>query len=482
MSKQLPDDPGRAAAQAWGQQALSSRVAWIGRLRGLVAREAERLAALVAERRGVAPTEALVTEVLPLLDACRFLEQETARLLRPRRLGRPGRPGWLLGVQGEVRRVPHGVVLVIGPSNYPLLLAGVQTLQALVAGNGVLLKPAPGCSAVAVALAERCRAAGLSENVLNVLDESLDAVDQAFADGVDHVVLTGSLASGQAVLARAAEQVVPATVELSGCDAVIVLPEADVEMAAGAVAFGQRLNAGQTCLAPRRIYVPEALAPALGSQLAGRLAEQPEQRIPDQVAARLVPAMQAACERGAVLASGRLEPVPVGPWLLTSVPLDEALLDEDLFAPWCAVVPTASTADAVSAVNGSRYRLGAAVFGPANEAERVARQLVVGTVTINDVIVPTADPRLPFGGRGQSGFGVTRGAEGLLAMTVLQVITSTAGRWRPQYEPPDPTDGELFVSWVQAAHAPNWSERLAGWRRLVRALLSRRRGTSDGSS
>ncbi len=113
------------------------------------------------------------------------------------------------------------------------------------------------------------------------------------------------------------------------------------------------------------------------------------------------------------------------------------------------------------------------------EAALVARHLEVGTVTINDLIVPTADPRLPFGGRGRSGFGVTRGAEGLLAMTVPQVITTTAGHWRPQYQPLRATDRELLVSWVQAAHAPDWRQRWAGWRRLVGALLRRGRGMDD---
>ncbi len=479
MNIEASPDGLRAASRAWAARALPARVVWVRRLRGQLALQAEALAATVAKRRGVAVAEALVSEVLPLIDACRFLEQEAARLLRPRRLGRRGRPGWLRGVRAEVRRVPHGVVLLIGPSNYPLLLAGVQAVQALVAGNAVALKPAPGCTGVAVAFASQCRAAGLPEQVLTILDESLAAVDQAFAAGVDQVVLTGSLASGQALLARAAEQVVPAIVELSGCDAVVVLPRAELAMVADALAFGQRLNGGRTCLAPRRVYVPVELASALTERLVAAFANQPAQSAAAPVAERLQPALEAACQRGARLVWGRLGPPLEGPWLLADVEPDEPLLQQDLFAPWCAIVPTDTTASAVAAVNQGRYRLGAAVFGPGGEAALVARHLEVGTVTINDLIVPTADPRLPFGGRGRSGFGVTRGAEGLLAMTVPQVITTTAGHWRPQYQPLRATDRELLVSWVQAAHAPDWRQRWAGWRRLVGALLRRGRGMDD---
>ena len=187
--------------------------------------------------------EGIAAEVLPLADACRFLERNAARLLAPQRLGRRGRPSWLFGLDAEVRREPLGVVLVIAPNNYPLLLPGVPALQALAAGNAVLVKPAPGCSRPVVALGEMLAEAGLPAALFQVLGEDVAEATAAIEGGVDHVVLTGSAATGRSVLAALAPRLTPATLELSGNDAVFVLPGADLDMVADALAFGLRFNA-----------------------------------------------------------------------------------------------------------------------------------------------------------------------------------------------------------------------------------------------
>ena len=137
----------RLSQGRWAVSPLASRLQVVRRARHLFAASGLRLAEASAACRQRPAAEALTAEVLPLAAACRFLERAAARLLRPRRPGILTRPAWLGGVHSEVRREPFGVVLVIGPGNYPLLLAGVQALQALVAGNAVLLKPAPGSAA-----------------------------------------------------------------------------------------------------------------------------------------------------------------------------------------------------------------------------------------------------------------------------------------------------------------------------------------------
>ncbi|HTJ30206.1 MAG TPA: aldehyde dehydrogenase family protein, partial [Acidobacteriaceae bacterium] len=131
--------------RAWAALPLSARVAVITRLRRSMASRAKELAETIpislpcALHRTVA--DSLIAEVLPLLEACRFLEREAGEILRRRLIESEGRPLWLRGVEAEVERVPWGTVLVLAAANYPLLLAGVQTLQALVAGNAVLWKP-----------------------------------------------------------------------------------------------------------------------------------------------------------------------------------------------------------------------------------------------------------------------------------------------------------------------------------------------------
>ena len=124
------------------------------------------------------------------------------------------------------------------------------------------------------------------------------------------------------------------------------------------------------------------------------------------------------------------------------------LLREDVFAPWLALVPVTDMEQALDALSACPYALGAAIFGPERAARALAPRIPAGSVCINDLIVPTADPRLPFGGRGRSGFGVTRGAEGLLEMTVIKTVSTRRGRFRPHLAPPRPGDAVRYASLI----------------------------------
>ena len=347
------------------------------------------------------------TEVIPLADACRFLEREAARLLRPRRLGRRGRPLWLAGAEAEIRREPLGVVLILAPGNYPLFLPGVQLLQALVAGNAVLLKPAPGCTAPLATLSTLLEDAGLPSQLVQLLGEDVAGARAAIAQGVERVVLTGSAETGRAVLADLAPQLTPATLELSGNDAVFVLPGADLDLVADALAFGLRLNGGATCIAPRRVFVPQAQAAELERRLQAHLAGLPRVPVAASTMERLKPLLDEARHAGCRIMR---TPPPAGfpamsPILVASATPELALLKADIFAPVLAIVPVRDCEEALRFDEMCPYALGASVFGPEEPARRLATRVRAGAVTINDLIVPTADPRLPFGGRAQSGYG-----------------------------------------------------------------------------
>jgi acyl-CoA reductase-like NAD-dependent aldehyde dehydrogenase len=121
----------RQAQAAWGQTDVCTRLEIIRRLRRLIAERSEALVAAVGDRHGRSPADTLALEVIPLADACRFLERDAARLLQPRRLGRRGRPLWLVGAEAEIHHEPLGVVLILAPANYSLFLPAVQLLQAL---------------------------------------------------------------------------------------------------------------------------------------------------------------------------------------------------------------------------------------------------------------------------------------------------------------------------------------------------------------
>ena len=158
--------PVRATARRrWAAMPIRERLRKVRNFRHLLAERAESLAIAAAEVSQRPVAEKLVSEILPLADACRWLERHAARALATRYFGSRGRPLWLHGASFEVQRKPFGMVLVIGPANYPLFLPAVHALHALVAGNAVLLKPAPGAFGVACAFAKLARLAGLESGL-----------------------------------------------------------------------------------------------------------------------------------------------------------------------------------------------------------------------------------------------------------------------------------------------------------------------------
>jgi acyl-CoA reductase-like NAD-dependent aldehyde dehydrogenase len=477
----------RAAQSRWAATPIERRLDLVRELRHLIATHAVQLAEASAAERERPVTESLTAEVLPLADACRFAERKARAVLAPQRKGFRGRPAWLSGVQSEIRREPFGVVLVIGPGNYPLLLPGVQAIQALAAGNAVLLKPGAGGTRAAKALQELILRAGFAPGLIAVLPENTEATLTAIAARPDKVIFTGSASTGELILAQLAPHLVPAAMELSGCDAALVCADADLVLTVKALAFGLRLNNGATCLSPKRVFVHRSVATELEGRLAQefrssrfRDAEASARRGKCQVtpaSERLRPLLTDALAQGAHLIAGGIsnDGSIKTPVIIAGVSPDSRLLFEDVFLPVLALVTVADENEAVQRINECPFALGASVFTRDEIAARnLAARCDVGTVSINDLIVPTADPRLPFGGCKRSGFGATRGAEGLLELTRPKVVTRTRGAFRPAFDPPHPGDESLVENYLRLVHACGFKLRLSALHSLVRNLLSRK--------
>jgi aldehyde dehydrogenase (NAD+) len=462
----------RVAQQIWANTSVRSRLAVLRRTRHRIAANAVSIAqAIPCEQPGAlhrTVADSLVSEVLPLVEACRFLEREARWILEPQRISTYARPFWLNRVTAETRREPLGIVLIIGPANYPLFLTGVQVLQALAAGNAVLLKPAPGGTPVAEALRDALISSGLDPVLLHVLGEDPQVASAAIDSGViDKVFLTGSASTGAAVLHQLAQRAIPAVMELSGCDAVFVLPGAPIKRAVAALAFGLRLNGSATCMAPRRLFL-------VGDQtgLMAALLETsktlPPVGLPARTQALLADLLEDAQRLGGVVTiEGSLQsPRCI---LIQNAKPNMRIANSDVFAPVLSIFGVADTEAAIAAHTPCPYALTAAIFGPESEASRLGSRLAVGTVLINDLIVSTADPRIAFGGRKSSGFGVTRGREGLLERTALKTTVVQHSRDLRAYQPTTPAHQPFFAAYLETVHSGTWRERWAGLRRLMRA-------------
>ncbi len=460
----------RLAQTEWAQVNLQKRLRIIRSLRHLIADNSVELASSITANSSVANrniADSLVAEVLPLAEACRFLEGEAQTILQPQRLGSYGRPVWLRGVESEIHRVPLGVVLVIAPSNYPLFLPGVQALQALAAGNAVLWKPAPGGEQAAQNFAHLFAEAGLQKNVLQVLDTDIHVGSDAIRAGVDKIFLTGHADTGRAVMHQAAETLTPSVMELSGCDAVFVLPGADLERVAEALAFGLRLNGSATCMAPRRVFATSTLIQQILALLLPRVESMAAAKLSTKAAGLLDEIVTDAAASGAIIIrDGRQGPAAT-PTLVTGVEPGDAIMRTDVFAPLLAFCAVSDEHAALKAHAACPYALTAAVFGPRKDADLLASKIHAGTVLINDLIVSTADPRVPFGGRGASGFGVTRGREGLLEMTAVKTIIRQTSRSLRPYAQTGPKHIAFFENFIQAIHSRSLGARFTAARKLI---------------
>lgn len=469
MMERFDDDA--SVQRAWASIPLADRVAVLQRARHIFAECVTDLCEAIPSQLARNAADTMCAEILPLLAAMKFLESEAETILAPRKLGRRGRPIWLMGVWSEVQRVPLGRVLVIAPSNYPLFLPGVQVLQALVAGNSVVWKPGRGGRTVATLCATVLREAGLPEGLLRVTDESVAAAEGAMASGVDKVFFTGSAASGKAVLRQLAETLTPCVAELSGCDAVFVLPSADLSRVVKALAFGMRLNGSATCMAPRRVILVGATA-GRSEEFVGMLLRALDGiegvSLPGAVRQELHLVVDDAWLQGAQV-HGKVAAEQQKPIVITDVTPEMLAARMDIFAPILAVLEARHTQDAITMNEACPYALTAAVFGDEREALGLGTKITAGTVIVNDLMVPAADPRTPFGGRRSSGFGTTQGAEGLLEMTAVKTIAVRRGRSTDHYETTTPKHQRLFRGILDASHLSSWRQRVAALKQILSA-------------
>lgn len=490
----------RRAQQAWSQLPLRQRAKLIGRIASKIVQQRERLASGVTAPMRASYLETITAELFPLAETAKWLSRSLARVLRTRRTSVWDTPMWLGSLRSEVQRSPLGIVLIIGTWNYPIFLTGSQMLHAIAAGNGVVIKPASGCETVTQELANIAISCGVPSDLITILDSSVQSAQQAIDCGVDHIVMTGSSTSGRKVLQQAAGKLTPATMELSGCDAVIVLPDANLDRVVNLLRFGLMLNGGATCIAPRRVFVPEPLVSAFEEKLREQLQSNSclhwTTLCAEPTKTSLLRCVEQALELGArplvgdpikilssreptdsLPTSSSTEPKSknglesVAPVVLTGIKTTMDIFRLDVFAPLMMICPVGSVGQAIQWNRECPYGLCVTLFGSESQARSLVPELKAGTVLINDFIVPTADPRLPFGGRGESGYGVTRGDEGLLAMTVPKVVATRRGNWLPHSNLPQAKDEQLLDGLLQLQHGEKLRDRLKGLRQVMRSIF-----------
>src|SRR5580704_2210619 len=247
----------RAAQNAWSELGVGRRVAVIREFQSKLHARKSEIAAAITREAGKPLAEAITTEVLVVLDAARFLIENAGRLLRDEPVPHGNLATKLK--RGRLLREPHGVIGIISPWNYPFSIPATETLAALVAGNAVVLKPSELTPLVALELASLLHAAGVPKDVFQVVIGEGPAGAALLDSSIDKLVFTGSVATGKRIAAAAAERLLPVVLELGGKDPMLVLDDANVDVASSAAVWGAFVNAGQTCLSVERCYAHRSL-------------------------------------------------------------------------------------------------------------------------------------------------------------------------------------------------------------------------------
>ncbi len=338
-------------------------------------------------------------------------------------------------------RSPLGVVAAITPWNFPVSLLALKLAPALVAGNCLVVKPAPTTPLTTCLLGELC--ADLFPNgVVNVIVDDNDLGEHLTNHpDIAKIAFTGSTATGRKIMASAASTIKRITLELGGNDPAIVLDDVDPRAIARQLFDGAMINAGQVCLAIKRAYVPAAIYDDVCSELAeladaaimGSGLEPGVQIGPVQNRAlfdRVMNLVESARSEGNIIAGGRAENGPgyfIRPTIVRDVPDDARIVREEQFGPVLPVLKYDDIDDVVARANASEYGLGASVWGrDAGRALDVAGRIDAGTVWINKHLDLSFE--LPFRGAKQSGLGTEGGYEGLAEFTQAKVINMAVGQ------------------------------------------------------
>ena len=406
-----------------GAPEYQPRRAALTRLERLILDNSEAIVdAISADFGHRAREETQLSEFVPALSAIRFARRHIRRWMRAERrhvsINFQPASAW-------VQYQPLGVIGIIAPWNYPLLLALSPLVDAIAAGNRAMIKPSeltPRWSELLKDLIGR----SFTEEEVAVVTGGPDVAAAFSRLPFDHLLFTGSTAVGRKVMAAAAENLTPVTLELGGKSPTVVCPDYPIGKAAKTIAFGKFFNAGQTCIAPDYVLAPRGELAQLAEEIMAaarraypQVAANPDYSsiISDRHYARLAGAVEEARKAGAAVLQHQ-EPEAasrrkLGPTVVIDPPRESLLMREEIFGPVLPVLPYDSLEDAVQTINARDRPLALYVMTNSDENRtRVLGRTTSGGVTVNGTLLHCAQDDLPFGGVGPSGIGAYHGHEG----------------------------------------------------------------------
>ncbi len=463
----------RVAQPAWAALGFDGRAAYMRRALKLLVQRQDDYLDVVCLETGKARMEALMIEIIASCDFLAYWSKHAKKILAERK-----RRMHLLGPMKSLRIVyrPLGVVGIITPWNAPLVLSLNPAVQALMAGNTVVLKPSEVTPCSGKLVGDLFAAAGLPPDVLQVVLGDGETGAALVEAGVDKISFTGSVATGRKVGEACGRRLIPCTLELGGKDPCIVCADADLERAARGVVFGAFMNSGQVCMAVERVYVVESVADQFTERVVAltrtlRQGAEGEFDVgaifwPRQLEIIERHVDEAVAKGAKALVGGRRNPALKGlfyePTVLADVTQEMAIMREETFGPVLPILRVRDEDEAIRLANDTSYGLTATIWTrDRGKAVEYARRISAGSVIVNDSSMTYGATEAPFGGVRNSGVGRVNGEEGLRGYCYSQpIIVDRFGRknepaWYP-FTARKLRNFQRMVRWV-------WGTRLWQW-------------------
>lgn len=418
------------AYRQWSQYRIEQRGERFMRLAGLLLEQKAELAHLMAQEMGK-PLRQGIAEIEKCAWVCRHYAEHSRGYLQTRSIDTGAQ-------QSLVCFQPLGIIFLVMPWNFPFWQVFRAAVPAMMAGNAILLKHASNVFGCALAIERLFQQAAFPENSFRTLLTGSHSAAQILAHrAVRGVSLTGSEGAGRAVAMEAARNLKKSVLELGGSDPYVVLEDADLDATVSSCATARMLNGGQVCIAAKRFIVVEAVREEFERKLLAQMGSY-VMGDPLDAATNFGPMAKASLrdelhqqvlrsiEQGAKLRLGGVVPPQAGAWypptILSDVTPGMAAFDEELFGPVSVIVTARDELHAIELANQTRFGLGAAVFTQdIDKGRRIARdQLEAGATAVNGFV--KSDPRLPFGGIKDSGYGREIGEFGILEFVNIKTV------------------------------------------------------------
>lgn len=459
----------RAAFEKLRAMSVRERLAEASKLKRYLLENREEIAQKIVNETGKCITDALMLEVFPALDTIDYYEKNAERILAEQRVKTPI---FLFGKKSKVVYEPMGPVLVISPWNYPFHLSFVPIMCAFIAGNPAILKPSS-YTPLKGLYEELTGNSGFMKDAIQVVYATRKHAQMLIEEKPAKIFFTGSVGAGKKVMAAAAEHLIPLELELGGKDPMVVFDDVEIDRTANGALWGSFANCGQTCTSVERVYVQEGIYDRFVAALTEKIAKlktlAPDGAGPDDgdldvgcmtaefQIEEIEDQISDAKTKGGTIAcggqrAGKSHVFP--PTVVTGLKDGMKMIYDESFGPVVTVGKFRTEQEAIDLANDSPFGLSASVWSAdLKRAERVARSIVTGNVSINNVLATQANSGLPFGGVKDSGFGRYRGSFGLHTFSNVKsiVVDKQSSKIELNWYPYSRRKFELFNELMAAA-------------------------------